>query len=172
MNRTRSISISLLVAVVGVVVLVFAAGGSARKASSAAATVGVKQTSLGKVLVGANGRTLYLFLADKPGVSRLSAAGFAVWPAATATGVPTAAGGASASAIKTISTRGKRQVTYAGHPLYYFVGDQRAGSTAGQGLLEFGARWYVLSPAGKAVTKAPVTSAPATTESTGGGYSY
>ena len=172
MNRTRSLSIGLLVVIVGVVVLVFAAGGSARKASAPAATVGVKQTSLGKVLVGANGRTLYLFLADRPGVSRLSAAGFAVWPAVTAAAHTTAAGGASASAIKTITTRGKRQVTYAGHPLYYFVGDQRTGDTTGQGLLEFGARWYVLSPSGKAVTKAPVTSAPARSESSGGGYGY
>lgn len=59
------------------------------------------------------------------------------------------------------------QVTYSGHPLYYFVGDHNAGQTAGQGLNEFGARWYVLSTSGAAITSAPKPSAQGT--STGGG---
>jgi predicted lipoprotein with Yx(FWY)xxD motif len=172
MKNTRALSISLIAVIVGVVVLIFAAGGSAKKASSSASTVTVRQTALGKILVGAGGRTLYLFLADKPGVSTLSRAGLAVWPAFLTTAAPRGAGGASASKIRTIASRGKRQLTYEGHPLYYFVGDQRAGSTAGQGLFEFGAKWYVVSTSGKAVTSARPTPAPATSESSGGAYGY
>lgn len=173
MKKTRALSVSIIAAIIGVAVLVLAAGGNATKArSSGAATVGVRQTALGRILVGPTGRTLYLFRADRPNVSKLSKAGFAVWPAFVTTGSVKASGGASASKITAITSLGGRhQLSYAGHPLYYFVGDQRSGSTAGQGLFEFGAKWYVLSPSGTAVTSAP---APATTtpESTGGGYSY
>jgi len=46
---------------------------------------------------------------------------------------------------------GKRQVTYAKHPLYYFAGDRRPGDTNGQGLNQFGAKWYVVSPSGRKI---------------------
>jgi predicted lipoprotein with Yx(FWY)xxD motif len=173
MNKTRILFNTLIVAIVGVVVLVAATAGSAKKGRSAGTTVGVMQTALGKVLVGQGGRSLYLFVADKPGVSKLSRAGFAVWPALAATGAPRAGGGASGAKLGTIASVGaKRHVTYAGHPLYYFVGDQRSGSTSGQGLLEFGARWYVVSPNGNAVTTVPVTPAPAAPESNARSYGY
>ena len=61
-------------------------------------------------------------------------------------------------------------MTYYGHPLYYYVGDKGAGETNGQGLKEFGALWYVLSPTGSAVTGVPSTPAPAAPESTHYGY--
>lgn len=67
-------------------------------------------------------------------------------------------------------TTGAAHVTYNGHPLYYFVGDRNAGQTAGQGLNQFGARWYVLSTAGAAITSPPKTT-PAST-STGGSAAY
>ncbi|MCW3025820.1 MAG: lipoprotein [Solirubrobacterales bacterium] len=173
MKKSRALSISASAVIVAIVVLVLAAGGSANKAPASGATVGVKQTALGSILVGTSGRTLYLFLADKPNVSTLSRAGFAVWPAFVTTGATRAGGGANASKIATIASRGrKHQLTYAGHPLYYFVGDQRSGSTSGQGLFEFGAKWYAISPNGKAVTSAPAAPAPATSEPTGGGYRY
>jgi predicted lipoprotein with Yx(FWY)xxD motif len=172
MKKTRALSVSIIAAIIAVVVLVLAAGGNATKTRSSGATVSVRQTALGRILVGTTGRTLYLFRADRPNVSKLSRAGFAAWPAFVTTGTVQANGGASASKITTIaSLGGKHQLTYGGHPLYYFVGDQRSGSTSGQGLFEFGAKWYVVSPSGEAVTSAP---APATTtpESSGGGYSY
>jgi hypothetical protein len=61
-------------------------------------------------------------------------------------------------------------VTYNGHPVYYFVGDHNPGQTAGQGLNEFGARWYVLSPAGTAITAAPKPNTSGS--STGGASAY
>jgi predicted lipoprotein with Yx(FWY)xxD motif len=163
---------SAIVIIVGVVVLVFAAGGSASRARSSAASISVKQTALGRILVGSSGRTLYLFVADRPNVSKLSRAGFAAWPAFATNEAPQVNGAVSRSKVTTIASRGaKHQLTYAGHPLYYFVGDQHPGSTAGQGLFEFGAKWYVVSPSGKAITStaaAPVTSMP----ESGGGYHY
>jgi predicted lipoprotein with Yx(FWY)xxD motif len=173
MKKTRPRSISVIAVIVGVVVLVLAAGGSARKARSSTATVSVRQTALGKILVGSGGRTLYLFQADMPNVSTLSRPGFAVWPAFLSTGTPQASGGASASKITTIvSLGGKRQLAYGRHPLYYFVGDQRSGSTSGQGLLEFGAKWYVVSPSGNAITSAPAAPATTTSESNVERYGY
>jgi len=50
------------------------------------------------------------------------------------------------------------QVTYHGHPLYRFSGDVRAGQTAGEGLTDFGGRWYAVSAAGTAVGKATIYS--------------
>ena len=48
---------------------------------------------------------------------------------------------------------GTRQVTYAGHPLYFFSGDARRGQTNGEGLKDFGAAWYALTPSGKTIDR-------------------
>jgi predicted lipoprotein with Yx(FWY)xxD motif len=176
MKRNRVISSSLAVVVAGIVVLVIAvSGGSGSKAKptpvAGGSAVGVKHTSLGNTLVDANGRTLYLFQADRPNVSTLPRAGFAVWPAFTSAGKPLVNGGVSAAHIGTIAgPKGTRLVTYYGRPLYYYVGDKKSGEANGQGLNEFGARWYVLSASGTAVTSAPVAPAPTPSESSGYGY--
>jgi predicted lipoprotein with Yx(FWY)xxD motif len=176
MKPNRFISSTLAVVVTGIVVLVIAvSGGRASKPKptpvNGGSAVSVKHTSLGNTLVDANGRTLYLFQADRPNVSTLSRAGFAVWPAFTPAGKPLANGGVSAAHIGTIAgPKGTRLVTYYGHPLYYYVGDKKSGETNGQGLNEFGARWYVLSVNGTAMTTASVAPAPAASESSGYGY--
>jgi Secreted repeat of unknown function len=56
-----------------------------------------------------------------------------------------------ASALGTIANGSAQQVTYDGHPLYYFIRDKSAGSTAGEGITHFGGSWYVLSPAGNGI---------------------
>ena len=159
--------------VAGVAVIVLAVGGSSAKtrplqSKAAGSVISIRNTTLGQTLVDANSRTLYLFKGDTANVSKLSSAGLAVWPRLIATGPVKATNGARAASIGTVtSPSGVRQVTYNGHPLYYFVGDTKPGSTRGQGLNEFGALWYVLGPAGNAVTStaaktaaAPATSAP------------
>ena len=176
MKRTRS-SFGLVGAVIAaVVVIVVATSGGAAKtthpAVAPASSISVKQTPLGNTLVDANGRVLYLFEADKRDQSTLSAAGQAVWPPLTSATKPAAGGGVTASHITLIKGAGvSSQVAYNGHPLYYYVGDHSPGQTTGQGLNQFGALWYVLSPAGNAVTSAPATPAPSGGSSQGG-YGY
>jgi predicted lipoprotein with Yx(FWY)xxD motif len=129
-----------------------AARSAPRGRATASSALGIRRTSLGRTLVDARGRTLYLFEADRPNLSNCSSACLTVWPALTAHGKPRARGGAVGSKIGTIPAHGgKRQVTYAGHPLYYYVGDRKPGDTNGQGLDQFGAEWYALSPAGRKI---------------------
>jgi predicted lipoprotein with Yx(FWY)xxD motif len=164
--RNPRLSLPIVVLVIAAIVAVIASTSGAKRTGPAAAAVSLRQTPLGNTLTDNQGRTLYLFAGDKPNASTLSAAGRAVWPPFTASAIPGAAGGAQASKIGTIAgATGVRQVTYNGHPLYYFVGDKSPGQTTGQGLLEFGARWYVLSGSGAAITAAP--KAAATNNSTG-----
>jgi predicted lipoprotein with Yx(FWY)xxD motif len=67
-------------------------------------------------------------------------------------GTPKAGSGAKASLIGTTTrTDGKDEVTYSGHPLYYYAGDSKAGDTNGQDLNQFGAPWYVVSPTGNKI---------------------
>ena len=177
MNIKYLTSAGLAVIVAGIAVIVFAVGGgTARTRPSpsvpAASAVSVRDTSLGQTLVDAHGRTLYLFEGDSRDVSRLSGAGLSVWPRLVANGPVTAGNGVQMAKLgRTTNPSGVRQVTYNGHPLYYYVGDTKPGSTRGQALNEFGALWYVLRPAGNAVTSAAGTAhaaSPATTP----GYGY
>ena len=108
---------------------------------------------LGTILVDSKGRTLYLFRSDSRSKSTCLGACAAAWPPLPATGKPTVSGRADASLVGT-TTRpdGEQQVTYNGHPLYLYAGDEKAGDTRGQGLTDYGASWYVLSPAGQQVS--------------------
>jgi predicted lipoprotein with Yx(FWY)xxD motif len=153
MTKKRLPVLTAIVAIIAIVAVITATSGGAQRPTPRAAAgsaISVAQTPVGKALVDANGRTLYLFALDQPNVSRLSAAGQSVWPPFTSAVAPAAKGGASAAQIAVIPAT--KQVTYNGHPLYYYVGDQHTGQTAGQGLNEFGARWYVLSASGAANT--------------------
>ena len=170
MNHSR-FSLPLLVVIVAaaIAVIVSVAGGTTKKAQPANSAISVEQTSVGKALADANGRTLYLFAGDKPNLSALSAAGRTYWPPFTSATKPLATGGAAAADIGTTAAG---QVTYDGHPLYYFAGDHNAGQIAGQGLNQFGARWYVLSSSGAAVTSAPKASGQGTSRGGGSAYGY
>jgi predicted lipoprotein with Yx(FWY)xxD motif len=173
MRMTFTAVTAVIVVTIAVVATSGGAAKPARPAAPPASAIAVKQTSLGQTLVDANGRSLYLFLGDTRNVSKLSAAGRAVWPPFTGGAKPVARGGAVASQVGTIKgAGGASQITYGGHPLYYFVGDHTPGQTRGQGLNEFGARWYVLAPSGTAVTSTPSLSAPAAPSSGGSSYAY
>ena len=177
MTRNRLPLSILLIAIFAIVAVIAASSGGTKKAPqrsvAGGSAISLAQTPVGRALVDANGRALYLFAGDKPNVSRLSAAGQAVWPPFTSSTLPAATGGASAAQIGSIAA--SKQITYNGHPLYYFVGDRNPGQTTGQGLNEFGARWYVISGAGAGITSAPSrgsTSQSPTSTSTGAGYGY
>lgn len=124
---------------------------TATGASSAAAgaTVAVRDTDLGTILVSNDGLTLYLFEQDTGSESTCYDACAGAWPPLTTSGEPQAGDGVDASKLGTTDrTDGSTQVTYDGHPLYFFVQDSAPGDTNGQGVDGFGAEWYVLSPAG------------------------
>lgn len=177
MTRNRLPLPILIATVLTIVAVIVIASSPTKKATqrtvAAGSAISLAHTTVGKALADADGRIVYLFAGDKADMSRVSAAGRAVWPPFTSNTLPTAAGGASAAQIGTIA--GSKQITYNGHPLYYYVGDHHAGQAAGQGLNEFGARWYVVSGAGAAITSAVSSTSATRSEtapSTGGGAGY
>jgi predicted lipoprotein with Yx(FWY)xxD motif len=164
MTRTRSIpflagtTLPILAALA--VASCGSSGGSNTSGSSAppktangeSATVGVANKTLGKILVDSQGRTLYLFRSDSGTKSACTGACAIDWPPLRATGKPTVGGGATASIVATSArSDGKPQVTYNGHPLYVFSGDQKPGDTNGEGVNAFGGLWYALSSAGNQI---------------------
>jgi predicted lipoprotein with Yx(FWY)xxD motif len=140
-------------------------GLSVASASSSSARTGTKVavagSKLGRILVDGRGRTLYLFAKDRNGKSACSGACAAYWPALIASGKAHAVAGAKASLLGTTRRAdGRLQVTYRHHPLYRFSGDTTRGLTSGQGLDDFGGKWWVVSPAGKKITSATSTPNP------------
>jgi predicted lipoprotein with Yx(FWY)xxD motif len=121
--------------------------------ASGPATIAVKSTSLGKVLVDGKGMTLYLFEKDTGTTSTCTGTCAQFWPPVTTKGAAKAGSGITASKLgTTMRSDGTTQVTYNGHPVYYYGGDQKPGDVNGQGQNTFGGLWYVMSPAGSAVT--------------------
>ena len=121
--------------------------GTATAAS--AATLGVRKTGIGQVLVNSAGHTLYLFEKDQNGRSAYSGACVGFWPPLISKGQPKALQGLNQSLVGTTTrSDGTQQVTYAGHPVYLFALDTQAGQTKGEGLTDFGGSWDALSPAG------------------------
>jgi predicted lipoprotein with Yx(FWY)xxD motif len=109
-----------------------------------------KHAKLGTILAaGPKKLTVYMFEADKGTTSSCSGACAKVWPPVTTSGAPMAAAGAvSADLGTTKRSDGTEQVTYKGHPLYFYDDDKDAGDAYGQGSKAFGASWYVLKPSG------------------------
>jgi len=106
-----------------------------------------QKEGLGAFLVDSRGRTLYLFLADTPTRSACTGGCAENWPPLLTSGAAQAGEGVDASKLGTLAREdGTTQVTYNGHPLYYFAGDAQAGDTHGQGI---GGKWYLVSPAGE-----------------------
>ena len=116
-----------------------AAGGEAANVSLA------KVGDLGMVVVDSKGFTLYDFHKDEGGKPTCYGACAEAWPPLLTTGAPTPGNGAKASLLGTVErTDGTTQVTYAGHPLYTFVGDKKPGEGTGNDSKAFGGQWYAL----------------------------
>jgi predicted lipoprotein with Yx(FWY)xxD motif len=118
--------------------------------SSRAATVQLRHTSLGSILVSSQGRTLYEFTRDHSNKNTCAAVSGCseVWPSLKASGHPTAGSGVKASLLSTTSGN---QVTYAGHPLYIYSGDNGPGDTSYVGAKSFGGTWYAINASGHTV---------------------
>jgi predicted lipoprotein with Yx(FWY)xxD motif len=160
------------------------AAGSPASASATGTVITTEAGSAGAFLTSGSGRTVYLWAKDGTNMSACSGACAAAWPPVTATGKLTATGGAKASDLGTITrSDGTKQVTYDGHPLYYFVGDSAPDQTSGQGSDSFGAKWWLVAPSGAQITgtdtaaaaaanaPAPAASSAPATSNAGGGWS-
>jgi len=146
---------------------------AASHSSSGSAKVAVASSTLGRVLVDARGRTLYLFGKDKHDKSACTGKRAGFWPPLITSGKPLATAGAKAALLGTIKRAdGRLQVTYNHHPLYTFVKDTRRGQTNGESVDAFGAEWWAVSAAGGKVTKNANTSSGTTDPTTGGGSGY
>jgi predicted lipoprotein with Yx(FWY)xxD motif len=124
----------------------------ATKSAAGAATVKAANSKLGHIIVDSKGRTLYVFEKDRNHRSACYGPCATYWPPLLTHGTPKVAAGAKHSLVGWVRrTNGSQQVTYAGHPLYRYVGDTRAGQTTGEGLTDFGAGWDAITPAGKKI---------------------
>jgi predicted lipoprotein with Yx(FWY)xxD motif len=161
--KTRLVALLTLTVALGVIGFLLGTGSIALSATRTGATVNLRKTKLGPVLVNSKGHTLYLFRKDKNGKSSCSASCAKFWPPLLRHGKPTAGSGVKASLLgMTKRSNGSLQVTYNKHPLYTFTLDKKAVQTKGEGILAFGAKWYAVSAKGRAVVKAP----PVTTTTT------
>jgi len=161
MLMRRLLAVILPLAAVAVIAVAVAAGGGSTSGGAtngsaygatrkpAVGTVKTLRTKLGRILVDARGRTLYLFEKDKGAKSSCDGACASVWPPLTTGGKAKAGPGVTAAKLGvTKRTDGRTELTYGGHPLYTYAGDQKPGDVQGQGLDQFGAEWYVLAPGG------------------------
>ena len=125
---------------------------AAMSRESAAPTITVKSSRFGRVLFDGRGFVLYAFTRDKNGRSACYGACAKAWPVYYSKGAFRAGTGVKRSLIGTTKRRdGRRQVTYAGRPLYYYVGDTKAGQIGCQDVVEFGGTWLIVRPSGKLV---------------------
>jgi len=148
-----------MVAALSAAALAAVAQGGTSSAASATGSLGARvalgKTALGRVLVDARGRTLYLFEKDAHGRSACYGACAAYWPPLVSAAKPRPGSGVRASLLGLTKRKdGKRQVTYAGHPLYTYVGDTKARQTTGEGLTDFGGTWDAVAASGRSVESA------------------
>lgn len=124
------------------------------EAAAGQATVMVSTTALGDTLVDGSGRAVYLFDNDSDGTSACYDQCATSWPPLVVQGEPVAGEGADVARLGTIErTDGTMQVTYAGHPLYHFAGDENPGDVNGHGLNDV---WWLVRPDGTAIPKSEV----------------
>jgi predicted lipoprotein with Yx(FWY)xxD motif len=121
-------------------------------AEQARPTLITHSSGFGKVLFDGRGFVLYAFTKDPRSRSACSGACAAAWPPYVVRGALRAETGIKASLLGTTRrANGSRQVTYAGRPLYFYVGDKRPGQILCQNVSEFGGLWLVMRPSGKLV---------------------
>jgi predicted lipoprotein with Yx(FWY)xxD motif len=141
--------IRLIAASLGCAALAAAAPAGAQAPRS---TVTVKASSFGRILFDGRGYALYGFTRDPRAKSVCSGACARAWPPYIVKSRPRAGTGVAARRLGTTKRKdGSLQVTYAGRPLYYYVGDRKPGQILCQNVTEFGGVWRVVRPSGRLV---------------------
>ena len=106
----------------------------------------------GRIVVDASRRTLYLFDIERDGQPRCYDACALNWPPLLAAGASTSDPRLDQTLIAVSERKdASRQLTYNGHPLYYYVGDRSPGEIKCQAVIEFGGGWYVLDVKGNKI---------------------
>jgi predicted lipoprotein with Yx(FWY)xxD motif len=117
-------------------------------------TITVAGSRYGQILVDAAGRTLYLFDAETGPQPRCYDACAKAWPPFLTAGDPVAGPSLMPDRLGTATRRdGSQQLTYGGHPLYYYEGDHAPGEILCQAVIEYGGGWYVVDPQGNKITR-------------------
>ena len=112
-------------------------------------TIQARGSRFGQILFDGRGYVLYAFTADRRNRSNCYGACARAWPVYFRRTALRAGPGARRSLIGTTRRRnGRLQVTYAGKPLYYYVGDNAPGVIRCQNVLEFGGLWLVVRGSG------------------------
>jgi predicted lipoprotein with Yx(FWY)xxD motif len=146
-NRIRTAWLGFVAAAVGLVAVVSVL--SAQAAPGAAARLSVHSSEYGKTLFGPSGKVVYAFGADRGSTSRRYGACAKAWPPVLTTGAPLAGSGVQASLLgSTKRSDGTMQVSYGGHPLYYYVSD-KAGAIMCQHANTNGGLWLIVKPNGQ-----------------------
>jgi predicted lipoprotein with Yx(FWY)xxD motif len=137
------------VAMVAIALLALAPAAMPRES---VATLTVESSSYGRVLFDGRGHVLYAFTRDARGRSACYRACAKAWPVYYAKGALHVGAGIKRSLLGTTKRRdGRRQITYAGRPLYYYVGDTKPGQIRCQNVVEFGGTWLIVRPSGRLV---------------------
>lgn len=132
--------------------LALPASSMSEPSSPSVSTLTAKSSRFGRVLFDGRGFVLYAFTRDPRSRSACYGACAAAWPPYFAKGQLRAGSGVTRGLLGTTRRRdGKRQITYAGRPLYYYVGDRSPGDILCQNVDEFGGLWLVVRPNGKVV---------------------
>jgi predicted lipoprotein with Yx(FWY)xxD motif len=111
-------------------------------------TIRLVGSQYGRILADGRGQAVYLFDRERRGHSECYGTCAKAWPPVLAKGTPVAGRGARSRLLGTTRRRdGRRQVTYRGQPLYFYVGD-RPGRVLCHDVFEFGGRWLVVRATG------------------------
>jgi predicted lipoprotein with Yx(FWY)xxD motif len=147
-DRLRTMRPRLLAMVV-VVAAVAGLVASAQAAPGAAARLSVRSTEYGKALFGPSGKVAYVFGADRGSTSRCYGVCATAWPPLLTRAAPLAGHGVEAKLLGTTKRKnGTLQVTYNGHPLYYYEAD-KVGKVMCQHATMHGGLWLIIRPNGQ-----------------------
>ncbi len=114
-------------------------------------TVTARSSDYGRILFDGSNHALYAFTRDPSRKSTCYGACAAAWPPYIVRGKPQAGQGAVRSLLGTTTRRdGRRQLTYGGKPLYYYIHDG-PGQVLCQDVREYGGLWLVVRPSGRPV---------------------
>lgn len=165
----RALSLyAVVVGALGLALVAAGCGGAIPSSDGGPATLKLD----GRYLVDRQGHSVYLFEKDESGKSYCSGACAAVWPPLETSTAPRAGVGVQAAALGTLQrSDGDMQVTYHGHPLYYYAADASTPDMArGEDIEQFGAGWYLVSAHGRPDESGSDSGSNSGSNGGGGGY--